>query len=88
MAMRISHGLKSPAPLKTFSHRNSSRSAKPRTVSVRAEAKKITLGNDARAKMLKGIDKLADAVGVTLGPRGRNVVLENEGYGMPLVNLD
>lgn len=53
----------------------------------RADAKNITFDNDARARMLKGIDKLANAVGVTMGPRGRNVVLEN-GIGMPQVIND
>ena len=38
-------------------------------------AKEVTFGADARDKMLKGVDILADAVKVTLGPKGRNVVL-------------
>ena len=40
-------------------------------------AKLIQFGTDARAKMLKGINILADAVKVTLGPKGRNVVIDN-----------
>ena len=40
-------------------------------------AKDIKFGGDARQRMLRGVDILADAVKVTLGPKGRNVVLEN-----------
>ena len=39
-------------------------------------AKDVKFGNDARVKMLRGVNVLADAVKVTLGPKGRNVVLE------------
>ena len=39
-------------------------------------AKNIFFGSDARAKMLSGVNKLADAVKVTLGPKGRNVVMD------------
>ena len=39
-------------------------------------AKNIFFGSDARAKMLNGVNKLADAVKVTLGPKGRNVVID------------
>ncbi|MCE1919731.1 hypothetical protein, partial [Enterobacter ludwigii] len=38
-------------------------------------AKDVKFGNDARSKMLRGVNVLADAVKVTLGPKGRNVVL-------------
>ena len=38
-------------------------------------AKDVKFGNDARVKMLRGVNVLADAVKVTLGPKGRNVVL-------------
>ncbi|MCE1680742.1 hypothetical protein LWT40_22415, partial [Enterobacter hormaechei] len=37
-------------------------------------AKDVKFGNDARSKMLRGVNVLADAVKVTLGPKGRNVV--------------
>jgi chaperonin GroEL len=47
----------------------------------------IAYGADARAKMLKGVNTLADAVKVTLGPRGRNVVLEKS-FGAPTVTKD
>lgn len=55
-------------------------------MTVRAEAKDILFDNAARSAMQAGIDKLADAVGVTLGPRGRNVVLDE--FGMPKVIND
>lgn len=50
-------------------------------------AKNIKFNEDARASIKKGIDKLADAVKVTLGPRGRAVVIE-KGYGAPQVTFD
>ncbi len=50
-------------------------------------AKQILFNEDARASMKKGIDKLADAVRMTLGPRGRAVVLER-GFGAPQVTFD
>ncbi|KAK9840846.1 hypothetical protein WJX81_008644 [Elliptochloris bilobata] len=54
---------------------------------VNAVAKDIVFDNVSRKKMQDGINKLADAVGVTLGPRGRNVVLE-QSYGVPQVIND
>jgi chaperonin GroEL (HSP60 family) len=54
---------------------------------VRADAKDIIFDNDSRKKMQDGINKVADAVQVTLGPRGRNVVLE-QSYGVPQVIND
>ncbi|MEC9485848.1 MAG: chaperonin GroEL [Candidatus Izemoplasma sp.] len=50
-------------------------------------AKQILYSRDAREKMLKGVDKLADTVKVTLGPKGRNVILEKS-YGSPLITND
>ncbi|MGI6203386.1 MAG: chaperonin GroEL [Eubacteriales bacterium] len=50
-------------------------------------AKKITYGIDARNALLTGIDKLADTVKITLGPKGRNVVLDKK-YGAPLIVND
>ena len=50
-------------------------------------AKEIKFGTDARAKMLAGVDILADTVKVTLGPKGRNVVL-NRQYGAPKITKD
>ena len=50
-------------------------------------AKDVKFGNDARVKMLKGVNVLADAVKVTLGPKGRNVVLD-KAYGAPTITKD
>src|SRR5277367_4959058 len=50
-------------------------------------AKQIKFNEDARASIKKGIDKLAQAVIMTLGPRGREVVIE-KGYGAPQVTFD
>jgi len=50
-------------------------------------SKEIRYSKDARTSMLKGVDYLADAVKVTLGPKGRNVVLD-KGYGSPLITND
>ncbi|GMA46706.1 chaperonin GroEL [Tetragenococcus muriaticus] len=50
-------------------------------------AKDIKFSEDARRSMLSGVSKLADTVKVTLGPKGRNVVLE-QSYGSPLITND
>jgi chaperonin GroL len=50
-------------------------------------AKDVLFGNDARQKMVNGVDTLANAVKVTLGPKGRNVILEKS-YGSPLITND
>ncbi|XP_076902635.1 chaperonin CPN60-2, mitochondrial [Bidens hawaiensis] len=50
-------------------------------------AKDIKFGVDARALMLRGVEELADAVKVTMGPKGRNVVIE-QSYGAPKVTKD
>ncbi len=50
-------------------------------------AKNLDFNQDARSKMKSGVDKLADAVKVTLGPRGRNGVIERE-YGLPISTKD
>src|SRR5262252_6596506 len=50
-------------------------------------AKNISYAEDARQAMLRGVNKLADAVKVTLGPRGRNVVLDKK-FGSPLSTKD
>ncbi|MFP3019335.1 MAG: chaperonin GroEL [Arsenophonus sp.] len=50
-------------------------------------AKDVKFGSDARAKMLRGVNILADAVKVTLGPKGRNVVLDKS-FGAPLITKD
>ena len=50
-------------------------------------AKQITYGEHSRRAILRGVDRLADAVKVTLGPRGRNVILAR-GFGPPLITKD
>src|ERR671919_1980001 len=50
-------------------------------------AKDIKFNTDARARMLRGIDMLADAVKVTLGPKGRNVILDKS-FGAPRITKD
>jgi chaperonin GroEL len=52
-----------------------------------ANAKEITHGEAARRALLEGVDKLANAVKITLGPKGRNVVLEKS-FGSPIVTKD
>ncbi|XP_010542582.1 PREDICTED: ruBisCO large subunit-binding protein subunit alpha, chloroplastic-like [Tarenaya hassleriana] len=65
----------------SVSYRKSSR-----RFTVRANAKEIAFDQRSRAALQSGIDKLADAVGLTLGPRGRNVVLDE--FGSPKVVND
>ena len=50
-------------------------------------AKQITYSEEARGAILKGVNKLADAVKVTLGPKGRNVVIEKK-FGSPTITKD
>ena len=50
-------------------------------------AKQLLFDDNARARMLKGIDKLADAVAVTMGPTGRNVIIDKS-FGSPSVTKD
>ncbi|MFV8214864.1 TCP-1/cpn60 chaperonin family protein, partial [Streptococcus pluranimalium] len=50
-------------------------------------AKDIKFSADARESMVRGVDVLADTVKVTLGPKGRNVVLEKS-FGSPLITND
>ena len=50
-------------------------------------AKEVRFGSDARARMLRGVDILADAVKVTLGPKGRNVVIDKS-FGAPRITKD
>lgn len=51
---------------------------------VRHYAKDIKFGADARVLMLGGVNKLADAVAVTMGPKGRNVIIE-QSFGGPKI---
>ena len=50
-------------------------------------AKELLFGEDARRALERGVDQLANAVKVTLGPKGRNVVLEKS-YGAPTITND
>jgi len=50
-------------------------------------SKQITYGDDSRQAVLRGVNRLADAVRVTLGPKGRNVVLDKK-FGSPLITKD
>ena len=50
-------------------------------------AKEVKFSTEARNKLLKGLDTLADAVKVTLGPKGRNVILEKS-FGAPRITKD
>ena len=50
-------------------------------------AKEIIYGMEARSALLRGVDKLADTVKITLGPKGRNVVLDKK-FGAPLITND
>ena len=50
-------------------------------------SKEILYGMEARSALLRGVDKLADTVKITLGPKGRNVVLEKK-FGAPLITND
>ena len=50
-------------------------------------AKQITFNTEAREKLKQGIDELANAVKVTLGPKGRNVVIQKS-YGAPTITKD
>lgn len=50
-------------------------------------AKEVTHGEEARRALIRGVNLLADAVKITLGPKGRNVVLEKK-FGSPVVTKD
>jgi chaperonin GroEL len=50
-------------------------------------AKELLFNTDARAKLKRGVDALAEAVKVTLGPKGRNVVIDKK-FGSPTVTKD
>ncbi len=50
-------------------------------------AKQVIFGEEARSKILRGVEQLADAVKITLGPKGRNVVLDKK-FGPPSSTKD
>jgi len=68
--------------------RFAARGALPRHTAVRTFAgKEIKFGTEGRAAMLAGVDALADCVKVTLGPKGRNVIIDQP-YGSPKITKD
>ena len=58
-----------------------------KTEEIKMSAKEVKFGNDSRLKMLAGVNVLADAVKVTLGPKGRNVVIDKS-FGAPHITKD
>src|SRR6185437_3579250 len=54
---------------------------------IEMAAKEVKFSSDAREKMLRGVDVLANAVKVTLGPKGRNVVIDKS-FGAPRITKD
>ena len=60
---------------------------KARLSLLKLMAKELFYGEDARKKLLSGVDQLANTVKITLGPKGRNVLLERK-YGSPLITND
>lgn len=67
--------------------RRGRRNAAPRTA-LNAKARRLLYKDDARNSILRGINKLADTLAVTLGPRGRNVLLDKGEYSAPLICND
>ena len=63
------------------------RTAAARQIAFRTYAKDVRFGAEVRALMLQGVDVLADAVAVTMGPKGRNVILE-QSWGSPKITKD
>lgn len=63
------------------------RGAALRQLQARTYAKDVRFGAEVRALMLQGVDILADAVAVTMGPKGRNVILE-QSWGSPKITKD
>ena len=73
--------------LATSSKRIASSLINTNHVSAASYAKDVKFGDEARARMLAGVDILADAVAVTLGPKGRNVIIE-QSWGSPKITKD
>lgn len=74
-------GLRASRPLATDSHSSSARSSPSGPTMM---AKKIAFGEESRKSLVAGINAVADAVKITLGPKGRNVVLGRGSYGVPM----
>uniref|UniRef100_A0A914QZ22 Heat shock protein 60 n=1 Tax=Panagrolaimus davidi TaxID=227884 RepID=A0A914QZ22_9BILA len=68
-------------------HRFATKSSALGRTSHRGYAKDLKFGADGRKAMLAGIDLLADAVAVTMGPKGRNVIIE-QSWGSPKITKD
>ncbi|KAG6525963.1 hypothetical protein ZIOFF_012018 [Zingiber officinale] len=83
-AISVSAFVTSPRQRWSMRRRTSGGGYKPMV--VRAKAKDIAFDQESRSSLQAGVEKLADAVGVTLGPRGRNVVLDE--FGNPKVVND
>lgn len=64
--------------------RAATKAARSQPLLARGAHKEIKFSNEGRASILKGVDVLADAVSVTLGPKGRNVIIE-QSYGGPKI---
>ncbi|KAL8273989.1 hypothetical protein Esti_002078 [Eimeria stiedai] len=79
--------LNSPTALVVRSGRNAAGFSLSQMQQVRHASKDIRFGSDARVQMLAGCNRLADAVGVTLGPKGRNVVIAQP-FGSPKITKD
>ncbi|CAM0907988.1 unnamed protein product [Alopecurus aequalis] len=87
--MASANAISSASLIRSFSSQGRLRRSKNGRSSrlvVRADAKEIAFDQKSRAALQAGVEKLANAVGVTLGPRGRNVVLDE--YGSPKVVND
>lgn len=79
--------LRTAAPHARAAVRGSSRSASSQRLYASVAGKEIKFGSEARSLMLRGVDSLTDAVQTTLGPKGRNVVLE-QSFGAPKITKD
>ena len=82
------HNTAAPPPAKDKMQPLLSRGARPLAKGMRQmSGKEINFGTEGRALMLRGVDQLADAVSVTLGPKGRNAILDQP-YGAPKITKD
>lgn len=79
--------LSSSAAVAARSGRNAAIGSLAQMQQIRNASKDIRFGSDARVQMLAGCNRLADAVGVTLGPKGRNVVIAQP-FGTPKITKD
>merc|ERR1719474_564529 len=87
VALSRGSGLKVSSPLAATPSLNAISSQRQFNVSASNGAKDLRFGSNARTEMLKGVDALADAVAVTMGPKGRNVIIE-QSWGAPKITKD